>query len=55
VAAQREHLQRCQNRAGAGFAWLCGAEAVRAFVRARFVTTVLGIAAILAGAAWLVL
>jgi hypothetical protein len=55
VAAQYEHLQRCQNQSGRSFAWRCGTETVRAFVQARFVTTVLGLLVFLAGAAWLVL
>jgi hypothetical protein len=55
LAAQYEHLQRCQNRSGSGFAWHCGAETIRAFVKARFVTTALGLVVFLAGTAWLVL
>jgi hypothetical protein len=55
VEAQNEHLQRCRASAGRGFVWRCGAETIEAFVHARFVTTVLGLSAFLAGFVWLVL
>lgn len=54
-AALGEHLQRCSGSTGSTFVLRCGAEAVRAFMLARIVTTALAVVALLAGVAWLVL
>jgi hypothetical protein len=53
LVALHEHLQGCRHAAGRGFALRCGAEAVQAFVLARFVSSALALLALLAGAAWL--
>ncbi len=49
-----EHLQRCRGSAGRGMGWRDGAQAVHAFVLARFMTTTLALLALFAGLAWLV-
>jgi hypothetical protein len=51
--AQGEHLMRCRGAAGRGFALRCSAETVQGFVAARFISTVLLLLSLLAGAAWL--
>jgi hypothetical protein len=55
VAELSEHLHRCLHLSGRGFGWLCGAEAMQAFVRARIVTTALGLAAVATALTWWVL
>lgn len=53
-AALGEHLRHCRGSAGRAFAWHCGAEAVHAFVLARFITSALAILVLVAAGAWLI-
>lgn len=54
VSALGEHLDVCRRLSGRLFALKCGAQALHGFVAVRFVTTLVAVALLLAGAGALV-